>query len=62
MSVLLDSENFTAVNEAMQVPSYNPDWSNKCGQTALHVAAVNGQQQAAQVLLDHPRFTQARWI
>jgi hypothetical protein len=23
------------------------------------VAAVHGQQQAAQVLLDHPRFTQA---
>eukprot|EP00438_Fugacium_kawagutii_P009182 Skav206223 [mRNA] locus=scaffold1844:606614:607791:- [translate_table: standard] len=58
MSVLLDSENFTAVNEALQVPSYHAEWSNKCGQTALHVAAVNGQQQAAQVLLDHPRFTQ----
>ena len=59
LTLLLDSEHFTAINEAMQVPSYHQDCRGRCGQTALHVAAVHGQQQAAQVLLDHPRFTQA---
>lgn len=58
MRVLLAWDGFR-VNERMGVPEWHQNWRTRCGQTALHAAAEQGQLQAAQILLDHPRFVEA---
>ena len=53
--LLLDSERFGAADEQLSLES------RLAGHTALHTAAEKGQREAAMLLLEHPKFTKARW-